>query len=127
MKKPRVKDFDPVAAHKLGSPLINMPVIEKPRQGKTPKPPSFQRGKDKEKPKQNERSNERTNVPTLERKNERVILRHTFDIFKDQLRDLQLLQLNAVKSDKKKPKLGEMVRQAIDNFLVRKEEKKETE
>ncbi|MCI0558940.1 MAG: hypothetical protein MN733_10625 [Nitrososphaera sp.] len=60
-----------------------------------------------------QRPNERTDV----RKKKRVKIRHAFDIFEDQLRDLQLLQLEAVRRGKRKPKLGVMVQQAIDSFL----------
>ena len=75
----------------------------------------------------------RTNVPTYERPNERtsvrkkerVKIRHAFDIFEDQLRELQLLQLEAVRSSKKKPNLGDMVQEAIDLFLKREQRRRE--
>ena len=53
---------------------------------------------------------ERSNVPPDERTNERsftdmerIKIRHTFDIFEDQLRSLHTLQLKAVQEGKKKP------------------------
>jgi len=64
----------------------------------------------------NERTSERTNV----RKKERVKKRHAFDIFEDQLRELQMFQLEAVRADKQKPNLGTMVREALDLYLKRK-------
>jgi len=63
-----------------------------------------------------ERTNERTNVRrTDEKSRERV--RHSFDVFKDQLVELQALQLAAVRQGKSKPKLGDMVQRAIDLYL----------
>jgi hypothetical protein len=68
----------------------------------------------------NERSNERTLERTDERSLNRVKVRHTFDIFADQLRDLQTIQLKAVQRGKRKPTLGKMVQQAIDLYLEQK-------
>ncbi|MCL4552431.1 MAG: hypothetical protein M1305_02590 [Candidatus Marsarchaeota archaeon] len=65
------------------------------------------------------RTDGRTYGRTYVRKAGRVKIRHAFDIFEDQLRALQLLQLEAVRADKKKRKLGEMVQEAIDLFLER--------
>jgi len=71
--------------------------------------------------------NERSNVPTNERTNEasedqefvRVKIRHTFDIYEDQLRELQAQQLEAVQSGNRKPKLGAMVQEAIEDYLAK--------
>jgi hypothetical protein len=67
------------------------------------------------------RSAERTSDGSYERtdvrKDERVRIRHAFDIFEDQLRALQLLQLQAVQAGKPKPKLGQMVQEGIDLLL----------
>jgi|GEM_PF-5189580 hypothetical protein len=68
----------------------------------------------------NERSNVRTNGATVERKKNRVKIRHTFDIFADQLVALQTLQLAAVQNGRRKPALGKMVQQAIDLYLASK-------
>ena len=65
-----------------------------------------------------ERQNDESNVRTNERSNaKRVNIRHTFDIYKDQLMALHTLQLRAVQSNNNKPKLGDMVKEAIDMFL----------
>lgn len=56
----------------------------------------------------------------------RVQIRHTFDIFKDQLNALQTIQLEAVTSDKDKPTLGELVQQALDEYLHRQGKRKAT-
>ena len=70
-----------------------------------------------------ERTTERTNVRT-EIKPKREKIRHTFDIYQDQLIALQVLQLKAVQSGKKKPKLGKMVSEGIDLYLKQKASKK---
>lgn len=62
-----------------------------------------------------ERTPERTNEPTNKPVREKI--RHTFDIYKDQLMALQIIQLEAVQIGKKKPKLGRMVSKGIDLFL----------
>lgn len=68
-----------------------------------------------------ERSNVRPNVRpderTYEKTTKRVKIRHAFDIFEDQLFALQARQLKAVQRGKKKPKMGDMVQQAIELFL----------
>src|SRR5437867_4317656 len=58
----------------------------------------------------NERPTERPVEPTIER----IKVRHSFDIFADQLRDLQTLQWQAVQVGKRKPTLGVMIQQGID-------------
>ena len=69
------------------------------------------------------RSDERTVERTINRSPERTFkpkrekIRHTFDIYKDQLIDLQVIQLEKVQAGKKKPKLGKMVSDGIDLFL----------
>ncbi len=60
-----------------------------------------------------DRTSERTNV----RKPDRVKIRHAFDIYEDQLRELHTRQLEAVRAGKKKPGLGEMVQQALDKYI----------
>ena len=56
-----------------------------------------------------ERSNERTL--------ERTKIRHTFDIFKDQLESLYSIQLEDIQNKKSKKKLGEMVQAALDLYI----------
>lgn len=66
-----------------------------------------------------ERSNERPNEVTFERpyKPKREKIRHTFDIYRDQLVSLQSIQLERFRAGKKKPKLGKMVAEGIDLYL----------
>lgn len=60
-----------------------------------------------------DRTDEWTNV----RNTDRVKIRHAFDIYEDQLRELHTRQLEAVRAGKKKPGLGEMVQQALDEYI----------
>src|ERR1051326_9171961 len=62
-------------------------------------------------------SDERTSERTDVQKSVRRVIRHAFDIYADQLYALQTLQLQAVQSGRKKPKLGSMVQRAIDLYL----------
>jgi len=62
-----------------------------------------------------ETPNERLNERTVKQKRERI--RHTFDIYRDQLISLQMIQLEKVQAGKKKPKLGKMVSDGIDLFI----------
>ena len=71
----------------------------------------------------NDRTNERSNVKF--NKPKRVKIRHTFDIYKDQLISLQVIQLEKVKRGRKKPKLGKMVSKGIDLYIKKAEIKKE--
>lgn len=84
---------------------------------------------------QSEAKNERMNVPPNEQTNEiplsqeaeakppRQIIRHTFDIFQDQLVRLQFLQVETMRQGKRKPKLGKMVQQALEQYLTQQEKK----
>jgi hypothetical protein len=79
----------------------------------------------------NERTNERPNVQMNERSNvqsdesdlTRVVIRHTFDIFQDQLIDLKRLQIEAMQQRRRKRKLGQMMQQALDKYIKEMKEK----
>ncbi len=60
-----------------------------------------------------DRTSERTNVRNVDR----VKIRHAFDIYEDQLRELHTRQLEAVRAGKKKPGLGTMVQKALDEYI----------
>src|SRR5688500_18310378 len=70
----------------------------------------------------NERSNERFNERPPKQKREKI--RHTFDIYRDQLVALQIIQLEKFQAGKKKPKLGKMVAEGIDLFIKQEASKK---
>ena len=60
-----------------------------------------------------ERSNERSIVRT----NERTKIRHTFDIFQDQLQSLAEIQAARFKEAGRKPKMGDLVQEALDAYI----------
>ena len=103
------------AIEKDRNPLTDSPFFEKPT---TPLP----QAQNENNPYQN-RSNERTFELPNERLTERRIkqkrekIRHTFDIYQDQLTSLLAIQLERVQAGKKKPKIGKMVAEGIDLFL----------
>jgi len=60
----------------------------------------------------NERINERTNV-----QRERRVIRHSFDIYHDQLMQLGEIQMRLYREAGKKPKLGQLVQDALDRYI----------
>lgn len=70
---------------------------------------------------QDNRPTKRNNVPNIERSNERtgqrIKIRHTFDIYKDQLTSLHSLQLISLQEKNYKLKLGDMVQEALDAYI----------
>ena len=67
---------------------------------------------------ENERTNVRTNKRTNERSSfERVKIRHTFDILKDQLVSLKEIRLERETAFSKKCLLGDLVQEALDMFI----------
>ena len=79
--------------------------------------------------------NERKNIRTSEQRNgssnvqkadetiQRLVIRHTFDIFQDQLVDLKLLQIEAMQQKRRKRKLGQMVQLALDQYIKKMKDK----
>ena len=123
MKKPRLTDFDPNAtAPKLSSPLDDMPTIQKPPS--TPpeaeKSSSKKVNKEIEKEPTNERTLQRTNVRSLEQRNK---IRHTFDIFSDQLLSLRELAIDREKTFGKRVLIGDLVQEALDMFITKERNK----
>lgn len=62
-------------------------------------------------------SNVRTNERTFERPPERVRVRHSFDVWQDQLLSLVEIQTNIFSKTGKKPKLGELVQAALETYI----------
>jgi hypothetical protein len=110
--------------------LPNAPKTDEPQtdtvifQNEPPTPPALSGTKARDTEPKSERPNVRTNGATNGRKAKRSKIRHTFDIFADQLHDLQALQLKAVQAGKRKPTLGKMVQQALDWYLARQPKRK---
>jgi len=93
----------------------------------TPPLSSFPKGEIEAK---SERTNERSIVEmnkrteaAIQQKQPRRIIRHTFDIYHDQLISLQDLQITAMRKNRKKPKLGKMVQKGLDLYIAREKKK----
>jgi hypothetical protein len=56
---------------------------------------------------------ERTNVAPVER----TKIRHTFDIYRDQLQALAEIQAARFKASGRKPKMGDLVQEALDAYI----------
>lgn len=66
----------------------------------------------------NEYSNERIKEHTSERPKERTRIRHSFDVFQDQLDDLREIALQQQKATRKRVLLGDLVQEALDIFIT---------
>ena len=64
------------------------------------------------------RPNEGTNGQTNVRTNERTRVRHSFDVWQDQLLALTQIQVERFNRTGKKPKLGELVQEALDAYVA---------
>lgn len=62
-------------------------------------------------------SHDRTNYATSERTNERTRVRHSFDIYHDHLLALTEIQTRRFTTTGRKPKLGELVQEALDAYI----------
>ncbi len=69
-----------------------------------------------------QRNKQETNVPT----NERTKIRHTFDIFHDQLLSLREISLAREKLFGKRVLIGELAQEALDRFIKNERNKEET-
>jgi hypothetical protein len=74
----------------------------------------------------NERTKERKKVIANEQTKERTLKHHSFDVFIDQLISLDQIQTQIYQDTGKKPKIGELVREALDSYIEnrKKEQKK---
>jgi hypothetical protein len=68
----------------------------------------------------NERSNERTDEPSHVK---RQRIRHTFDIYADQLLSLKEIQLDRARGLEKVYRLGDLVQEALDGFITKERNK----
>jgi hypothetical protein len=66
---------------------------------------------------QSARTNGATNERTNERTLERSRVRHSFDIWQDQLLGLSEIQADRFSRTGRKPKLGELVQEALDAYI----------
>lgn len=56
---------------------------------------------------------------TNDKTNERTKVRHTFDIYKDQIFSLEEIKLQRKKADNPKWRMGDMAQEAIDRFVTK--------
>lgn len=138
MKKPRVEDFDPNKTHKLASPMDDLPMIQPPEKNlktTTNKAEIIEPIVKIIKKKQTEVINPtvksiepppaRTPVLPYVRTNvKRTITRYAFEFFQDQIETLRKFSLDE-KIRGEKGSMSEMVREAIDMFISKKNLKDE--
>jgi hypothetical protein len=65
------------------------------------------------------RTNDATTVRTNERTKERTRVRHSFDIWQDQLLGLSEIQAERFSRTGRKPKLGDLAQEALDAFIAK--------
>jgi len=121
MKTPRVQDFDPNAKiPSLGSPMDNLPVIQKPPVNSTPLQTTT-----KEQQQDTTLPYVRTPVGTSVRTPvRRMLTRYAFEFYQDQVEQLRRVSLEE-KIKGGKVSMSEMVREAIDEYLAKKTTKQE--
>jgi hypothetical protein len=112
MKTPRVSDFDPNAKTPvIKSSMDNMPTIQKPTQSLEPE---TKRQADQSNHHKPDRAIDRTyGRPSVRR---RIISRHAFEVYDDQVDDLRKLSWQE-KMEGKLGSMSQMVREALDNYL----------
>jgi hypothetical protein len=108
MKQPRTSDFDPNAhGHELKSPMEDFPAIEHPKQ--------VQRANQPDPGLPGRPGRDILPIPTSKRK---IKPRHAFDIYEDQVEELQKLSLE----DRMRGGTGSMsamVREALDDYIAK--------
>ena len=125
VKPDRFQKLKPEEIAFKGAPISEKPLISSENQGK-----------ERTDVRTNERTKQPTNVRpkparrpgpqvgdvyTIEIPIERKKTRHSFDIFEDQKTALSKIQVAAVEAgNKKKPVLGEMIQEAIDDYIAHK-------
>jgi hypothetical protein len=63
------------------------------------------------------RTNERSTDRTTGRPDDRVRIRHSFDVYQDQLVALGDIQIAAFRRSGRKPPIGELVQAALDEYI----------
>src|SRR3989344_6627387 len=125
VKPDRFQKLKPEEIAFRGAPIPEKPLISSENQGK-----------ERTDVRTNERTKQSTNVRTkpakvpgpqtgdvytIEIPIERKKTRHSFDIFEDQKTALSKIQMAATEAgNKKKPVLGEMIQEAVDDYIAHK-------
>ena len=81
--------------------------------GESPSPSPDSRTSNRNINRSSGRSNERTTIRT----NERSRIRHSFDIYQDQLLAMADIQAAIFRKTGRKPKMGELVQEALDLYI----------
>ena len=114
MKQPRTSDFDPNAkARDLKSSMADFPAIEKPPQAAT----SGESSHTSDTPVRPDRP-VRVDIRSAATSKRKIKSRHAFDIYEDQVEELQKLSLE----DRMRGGAGSMsamVREAIDDYIAK--------
>ena len=112
---PSLNDFEKAAEEKNASPIPDSLTSAKTDTTNLQAPNENNQDQKRSNERTLERPNERSTERTIKLKREKI--RHTFDIYKDQLIELQRIQWERVQAGKKKPKLGKMVAEGIDLYI----------
>lgn len=138
MKKPRVKDFDPNTAPELGSPMDDMPSIQKPAKGvakaivvpvdaknigKSIRTLANQLKEEIAQETKEQKPEDSTPVRTSVRPysrtgTKRTITRYAFEFYQDQIDTLRKFSLDE-KLHGEKGSMSEMVREALDMYIAK--------
>src|SRR5688500_17612954 len=112
---PSVQEPEKSKVEKIASPPPDSPTLENIETTNTQAPGQELQDQKRTNDRTFERPNERLNERPPKQKREKI--RHTFDIYRDQLVALQMIQLEKFQAGRKKPKLGKMVAEGIDLFI----------
>ena|SRR5689334_16755514 len=99
------------------------PTIEQRSQDSYAKPKLIEARNERMNNRTDERKDERSDVQKNAKPLARPVIRHTFDIYQDQLLDLKRLQIEAMQHRRRKRKLGEMVQIALDQYIKKVKDK----
>ena len=116
MKQPRTSDFDPSAKERqLTSSMASFPTIEQPKQIQPtdllPEPARPDRGD--------------RGVPDSPTRKRKIKSRHSFDVYEDQVEELQQLALDE-RMHGGAGSMSAMVREAIDDYLAKIDSEKQS-
>lgn len=85
--------------------------------------PSFERTNEPSIDTSNDQTKHASNHTSTVRTNERTKLRHTFDIFRDQLLSLREIALARERTSGGRVLLGDLVQEALDTFITKQRKK----
>lgn len=106
-------------AEKSASPFsgLDKALIRSTKPAPLPDPVAEDALVEQQEPPKERRPSIRRDERTFERSNERIKIRHSFDIYRDQLLSLSDIQAEIFRQTGKKPKVGDLVQEALDAFV----------